>query len=254
MALEQLASLLSNIYPILYAIAIIIATWVFTRVVDAIAKRALSMLPQMVLTQVRKGLSVFIWFVGILIAIEQLGLRAEVLIAILVLVGVAIIIALRDVLSNIASKYFSDIYVPYKLGDRINIAGYSGTVIEINPIVTVILMDDGKIASIPNRLFTTEAMVNETSETWREIAIPVSVEKGLDIAEVEAEILRRVNKLRHRLDDRFPPRIFTRRVGGDTQLLIIVKIKDPMDRDAIYNEINRKVIEAIEELRSRARK
>jgi len=41
-----------------------------------------------------------------------------------VLVGVAVIIALRDILSNIASKYFSDTYVPYKLGHRINIAGY----------------------------------------------------------------------------------------------------------------------------------
>lgn len=253
MALE-VVSILSNIYPILYAIAIIIVTWVFTKVVDSIAKRALSMLPQMVLTQVRKGLSIFIWFIGILIAIEQLGLRAEVLIAIIVLVGIAVIIALRDILLNIASKYFSDIYVPYKLGDRINIAGYSGTVIEINPIVTVILTDDGKIVSIPNRLFTTEAMVNETSETWKEIVIPVSIEKSLDIAEVEAEILRRINKLRPRLDDRFPPRIFTRRAGEDTQLLIIVKIKDPMDRDAIFSEINRRVIEAIEELRSKVKK
>lgn len=253
MALE-VVSILSNIYPALYAIAIIIVTWVFTKVVDSIAKRALSMLPQMVLTQVRKGLSIFIWFIGILIAIEQLGLRAEVLIAIIVLVGIAVIIALRDILLNIASKYFSDIYVPYKLGDRINIAGYSGTVIEINPIVTVILTDDGKIVSIPNRLFTTEAMVNETSETWKEIVIPVSIEKSLDIAEVEAEILRRINKLRPRLDDRFPPRIFTRRAGEDTQLLIIVKIKDPMDRDAIFSEINRRVIEAIEELRSKVKK
>ena len=45
-------------------------------------------------------------FIGILIAIEQLCLRAEVLIAIIVLVGVAVIIALKDILSNIASKYF----------------------------------------------------------------------------------------------------------------------------------------------------
>lgn len=54
--------------------------------------------------------------------------------------------------------------------------------IEINPIDTVILTDDERIASIPNMLFIIQAMVNETAGIWKEIAIPVNVEKSLDIA------------------------------------------------------------------------
>jgi len=77
---------------------------------------------------------------------------------------------------------------------------------------------------------------------------PVSIEKSLDIAEVEAEILRRINRLRLRLDIRFPE--YSLEGREDKQLLIIVKIKDPMDRDAIFSEINRRIIEAIEELRN----
>jgi len=254
MALEEFISIFQTIYPLSYFIGIVLATWLAVKIVDSIAKRAFSIFPHLVLTRVRKGVSTFIWIVGILIAIEQLGLRAEILIAIIVLLGIAVIIALRDVLSNIASKYFSDIYVPYKVGDRISIAGYTGSVIEINPLVTVLLTDDGKTISIPNSFFTSNIVVNETREAWREILIPILVEKGLDIAEVEAEILKRVNKLRSRLDDRFPPTFVTRRSdGSNVEIVLVVRIKDPMDKDTIANEINRRVLEAIEHVRTRSR-
>jgi len=163
-------------------------------------------------------------------------------------------VAMRDILSNIASKYFSDIYVPYKVGDRISVAGYTGSVIEINPIVTVILTDDGKTVSIPNTFFTSSIVVNETREAWKEIAVPVLVDKGLDIAEVEAEILKRVNKLRPRLDDRFPPTLITRRSDeGGTELVLIARIKDPIDKDSVASEINRRILEAVEDVRRRSR-
>ncbi|MEM4969744.1 MAG: mechanosensitive ion channel [Sulfolobales archaeon] len=255
MVLEELIPILQTIYPLFYFIGIILATWLVVKILDSIVKRAFSILPHLVLTRIRKGISAFIWAVGILIAIEQLGLRAEILIAIIVLLGIAAIIALKDVLSNIASKYFSDIYVPYKVGDRISIAGYTGSVIEINPLVTVLLTDDGKTISIPNSFFVSNIVVNETREAWREIIIPILIEKGLDIAEVEAEILKRVNKLRSRLDDRFPPTIITRRADeNNVEIILVARIKDPMDKDAITNEINRRVLEAIEYMKSRGRK
>jgi small-conductance mechanosensitive channel len=56
--------------------------------------------------------------------------------------------------------------------------------IEISPLVTALLTDDEKTISIPNSFFTSNMVVNETREAWREILIPVLVEKGLDIAEV----------------------------------------------------------------------
>jgi small conductance mechanosensitive channel len=167
---------------------------------------------------------------------------------------VAVIIALRDILSNIASKYFSDIYVPYKVGDRISVAGYTGSVVEINPLVTVLLTDEGKTISVPNKFFISSIVINETREAWREIIIPILVEKSLDIAEVESEILKRVNKLRSRLDDRFPPTFITRRSSGDgVELTLVTRIKDPMDKDTIVNEINKRISEAIEDVRRRSK-
>jgi small-conductance mechanosensitive channel len=127
--------------------------------------------------------------------------------------------------------------------------------IEISPLVTALLTDDGKTISIPNSFFFTSNMVvNETREAWREILIQVLVEKGLDIAEVETEILKRVNKLRSRLDDRFLPTFIIRRSdGSDVEIMPVVRIKNPMDKDAVANEINRRVLETIEHVRTRSR-
>jgi small-conductance mechanosensitive channel len=251
---EEFVPFFQNLYPLFYFIAIVMVTWLVSRIVDSVVRRALSMLPHLILTRVRKGISVFIWIIGLLTAIEQLGLRAEILVAIMVLLGVAVIIALRDILSNIASKYFSDIYVPYKVGDRISVAGYTGSVVEINPLVTVLLTDEGKTISVPNKFFISNIVINETREAWREIIIPILVEKSLDIAEVESEILKRVNKLRSRLDDRFPPTFITRRSSGDgVELTLVTRIKDPMDKDTIVNEINKRISEAIEDVRRRSK-
>ncbi len=250
----SLTSMLQMLYPVFYAIAIIVLTWFTVKLVDTAIKRIFISLPHLILSRVRKGVSAVIWFVGVLLAVEQLGLRIEILLVLITLAGISLIIALRDVLSNIASKYFSDIYVPYKLGDRISVAGHTGSVIEINPLVTVILTDDGKVVSIPNSHFLTGIVVNETREAWREIAVPVLVDKDLDLAEVESEILKRVNKLRARLDERFPPTVMVKRSGEEgSELIVMVRIREPMDKEAIANEINKRVIETIESLKKRVK-
>lgn len=249
-----LSSIFQTLYPVFYVIAILLLTWIFVKVIDTIIRRVLISLPHLILMRVRKTASAVIWFVGVLLAIEQLGLRIEILLILITLAGISLVIALRDVLSNIAGRYFSDIYVPYKLGDRISVEGYTGSVIEINPLVTVILTDDGKIVSIPNSYFLTNIVINETREAWREIVVPVLIEKDLDLAEAESEILKRINKLKARLDERFPPTVMVKRSGDEgSELAVIVRIREPMDKEALTNEINKRIVEAIESLKKRSR-
>jgi hypothetical protein len=75
---EEFVPFFQNLYPLFYFIAIVMVTWLVSRIVDSVVRRALSMLPHLILTRVRKGISVFIWIIGLLTAIEQLGLRAEI--------------------------------------------------------------------------------------------------------------------------------------------------------------------------------
>ncbi len=252
--LQDIVNLLSMMTPVFYFLAIILATWIFLKVFLVIIKRALSFLPPLMLAHIEKALTILIWFIGLSIAIAQLGLRIELLLALLVLGGIAAIIAFRNVLTNIADKYFSDVYVPFKIGDKISINGYTGIVTEINPIVTVLMTEEGKIISIPNSHFVTNVLVNESEAAWSEIIIPIQIDKSLDVAEAEAEILKRVNKLRTKLDERFPPMIRTKKISGNvSELSLIVRIKNPLEKSIITNEVNKRVHEALEYLRSKTK-
>lgn len=255
--LEQISwqDILTFITPALYFVATIVATWVVSKIVNILIRRTLKFLPPLILAHAQKASSIIIWTVGILFAITRLGLSIEVVILLIALGGIALIIAMRDILANIASKYFSDFYVPYKLGDRISIAGYTGSVMEINPIVTVLLTDDNKLVSIPNSYFINNIAVNETREAWKEIIIPVHVDKELDISEVEAEILKRLIKLRSQLDERMPPVVNVKKLSSaGADLEVILKIKSPMQKSKIAEEANRRIMEALEEVKTKVKK
>lgn len=257
--LAQISEILGPILPALAqagrAAAILVATWLASKIVSAALSRILARLPPLVVVHSRRAASLVVWLVGVLVLVENLGLRAEILAVIAAVGGVGAVFAFRNVITNMADKYFSDVYVPFRVGDRVSVAGHSGVVVEINPVATILIADDGRLVSIPNSFFLTNIVINESKEAWSEIAVPVMVEKGLDVAEVEAEILKRISKLRPMLDERIPPTLVTKRIEkGQAELLLVARIKRPEDKEAVSSEINRRILEAIESVRRRRRR
>jgi len=252
MDFSYIIDLLMQLRPVVYFIITILITWIITRLVGSVIQRIMRYSPYLLAAHVRRLVIIMIWLFGVVVATEQLGLGIEILVSLVIIAGVGMIIALRDVLANIAAKYFSDIYVPFKRGDLLSVGGYKGTVIEVNPMVTVLLSNDGKLISIPNSILIREVVINETQEAWSEILIPILVDVNVDLAEFESELLKRINKLRPRLDERFPPIITTRRRdGGTVEILLTLRIKDPSVREEVVAEINRRVSEVMVHLKSR---
>jgi small conductance mechanosensitive channel len=162
------------------------------------------------------------------------------------------VIAAKDTLQNIASKYFSDIYVPYKVGDLIKVKNFSGRVIEINPISTILLTENEELISIPNALFLREIMVNISPHAWKEIMIPMVISKEVDPPEFESEVLESCNKLKMYFDERFLPIIaIKKRTGKSVELTLTLLVKEPSKKDAILSEINERVNEIIERMKKR---
>lgn len=228
----------------LSAVAILVATWLVGRFVSGGLARILKRGPPLVSVHIRRLTVAFIWLFGILLALEQIGLRIEILLVLVALVGVAFAIANRETLENVASKYFADFYVPFKVGDSITIRGYSGKVIEINPISTVLIAENENLISVPNSLFLREVVINSTPKAWREIAIPILIRNDIPLAGFESEILRSCNQLKHHLDERFPP-ILTVKNRGDksTELILTLMVKEPETKDTIVSVVNGKVSE-----------
>lgn len=130
------------LYQIVIFAAIIAVTAVIAKIVSLFIKGAFRTWAPVVRANVQKIVSALTWSIGLLIAVQQVGLRTDFLLLLIGLLGIVVVIAIRDTLENIGARYFSDVYVPFKVGDVIKVGNNSGKVIEINPITTVLLTDD----------------------------------------------------------------------------------------------------------------
>jgi len=237
------------LYHIVSFLSIILATWVVARVLSTLLGKLLKGVAPLVAVHAKRLIWIFIWLLGVLFALEQLGLRIDVLLLLIGLLGAALLIANREVLQNFASKYFSDVYIPFKVGDTIKVREYSGKVIEINPMSTILITDEEEVVSIPNSIFIRETVVNITPQVWKEVTIPILISGEIDLAEFESETLKSCNKLKLHLDERFPPILTVKnREAKSTELVLTLMIKEPNRKDAIISEINSKVAEIIERM------
>ena len=232
--------------PYIFAAIILGLTWLVATIVSfGIRGLMLQSAPQVAAGARRVG-SVVVWLVGILLAVQEVGVSVEILLVLLSLFAIAAIIALRIPLENFGAKYFSDVYSPFKVGDSIQVGHHTGKVIEINAMTTVLLSDDDRLVALPNSLLLKEVLVNASPQAWKELTIPISLPGSVDIAPVESEILRSLSKLRMRLDKRFPPVIATKaRTAQSTDLVLTVMIRRPEERDALLLEVNKRVHDAI---------
>jgi len=226
--------------------------FVFTLLITALLSRILSLLigdlfrewTPSLRTSLQRLASVAVWTVGLIFAIGLLGLKTDLLLLLVGLMGVAVILALREVLENVGAKYFSDLYVPFKVGDIIRVGGQSGKVIEINPVTTVLLTKEEHLISIPNSVFMREKVINLTPHVWKEILIPVTISSSLSLPEFESEVLKACGRFRRYLDERFPPLLTVKgREEKYVNLILTLMVRDPSKKEEIVRELNRKISE-----------
>src|SRR5579863_2610054 len=146
---------LGTIVAITAAVALL-ASW-------AIGRALIRSSPQVSTVARRVGVAV-VALAGAVLLVQQVGVSPDILLLLVGIFGAAALVASRVPLENIGGKYFADVYVPFKLGDRIEIAGQSGQVIEVNSMCVVLLTDDHRIASVPNSRVLRDVLVNTTPQ------------------------------------------------------------------------------------------
>jgi small-conductance mechanosensitive channel len=242
------------LYTPIYVAVILAVTWIAARLLRLAVGGVLRQSNPQVALGAQRLVGVLVWVVGATLALQELGLSVQILLLVVGLGGIAAILALREQLENAGAKYFSDVYSPFKVGDQIRLREHQGKVLEINAMTTVLLTPEDHLVSLPNSLFMREPVVNESPQAWRELTIPISVPGSVDLAEFESEVLKRLGKLRFRLDRRFPPVIATRaRSPQNADLAITVIMRRPEDREPLIAEINGRVAEALQQVRSGSR-
>jgi len=108
-------------------------------------------------------------------ALQQLGVPMTSVLAVLGAAGLAIGLALKDSLSNIASGVMLIVLRPFRAGDYVQAAGIEGTVEQIRVFQTRLRTVDNRVIVLPNSLITTAVIVNFTANPKRRIDLTVGV-------------------------------------------------------------------------------
>lgn len=135
---------LSLVVTTIYSTTLIVRQWIKTTCKT-------SNINQDTYNRIQKGAYYSIVALGIMIALQNLGVELTPVITLLGIVGVALGYALKDFISNIIAGILILTYQPFKLNDYIKIKDWQGKVIAINIRYTT-LEEDNMIIFIPNSI------------------------------------------------------------------------------------------------------
>jgi len=108
-------------------------------------------------------------------AIDALGVQSTSLIAIVGAAGLAIGLALQGSLSNFASGVLIVLFRPYKVGDWVEAAGISGSVLEVQILTTILKTGDNKQVIVPNSQIMGSIITNYSAHDTRRVDMVVGV-------------------------------------------------------------------------------
>ena len=91
-----------------------------------------------------------IYIIAILMILPEVGINIAPILASLGLVGLAVSMAARDIISDFISGIFILLENQYQIGDKVKISGIEGKVKEISLRRTIIIDENNVLHSIPN--------------------------------------------------------------------------------------------------------
>jgi small conductance mechanosensitive channel len=134
-----------------------------------------------------------VMFVGLLVALSQLGVQVGPVLAGLGIAGFIVGFALQDTLSNFAAGMMILIYRPFDVGDAVEAGGVMGKVKAMNLVSTTITTWDNQKLVVPNSKIWGDVIRNITAEPNRRVdmSFGISYSDNIDHAErILSDIVR----------------------------------------------------------------
>lgn len=129
----------------------------------------------------RKLVYVGLLVVVVLAVLQVFNVPVSSAFAVLGAAGLAIGLALKDSLSNVASGVGLVTLKPFRVGDMVTISGMTGKVEAVSIFQTVLRGADNQTITLPNSLITTAPIVNFTPGKMRRIELVIGIDYGDDI-------------------------------------------------------------------------
>ncbi|NLJ24952.1 MAG: mechanosensitive ion channel [Firmicutes bacterium] len=122
---------------------------------------------------------------------SMLGIEMASVIALLASAGLAVGLALQGSLANLAGGVLIMALRPFKVGDFIEAAGYSGTIEQIQIFHTYLRTPDNRRVIIPNAQLSNSSAINYSTNPTRRLSLTFTTSYSDDIGRVK-ELLTRI--------------------------------------------------------------
>lgn len=129
-------------------------------------------------------------FTAIMLIAGTLGVDTSSLLALLSVAGLAVSLALQNVLSNMASAVILLTTKPFQIGHFIEMGSVSGTVMKIGAICTDILTLNNQLVHVPNSEITGSTVTNYTASDKRRLEYKITASYDAPVEDVKAALLR----------------------------------------------------------------
>jgi small-conductance mechanosensitive channel len=247
---EQLYKL---VYEIFLFILIIIGTATSAKIASVLIDKTIKTYSPF-FVRIKQYVSILIWAVGIIIGIRQVGIPTDILMLFIALVGIGFIVSAKYFLQNFVSRSFLNLQMQYKVGDMISIKDFTGKVIEITDLNTVLIDKENKLITVPNAHFLNEIWIKHRSiSAGYEMTVPVVLSREFDTVNFEKELLLSIKGLENNFKKE--PSIVTSKTDEKTlELSLILNLKDAEKKSVISVEINEILKNLKAEFASRADK
>ncbi|WP_169569628.1 mechanosensitive ion channel family protein [Sneathiella limimaris] len=119
--------------------------------------------------------------ITLLLVLAQFGVQTASLIAVLGAAGLAIGLALQGTLSNVAGGVMLLLFRPFRVGDFVEVAGYSGTVKALNLFNTEMATPDNVQIILPNASVWGSAIKNFSFHSTRRVDLLMGIDYADDM-------------------------------------------------------------------------
>ncbi len=137
-----------------------------------------------------------------LTCLQVFGIDATSFAAVIAAAGFAIGLAFQNSLSNFSAGVMLLVFRPFKVGDVVNVSGYTGIIAEIELFTTRMDTFDNRRIIIPNSQVFASTIENVSFHSTRRVDVNVGTDYASDLDETCAVLERVANAAKHRLPDK----------------------------------------------------
>ncbi|MFG5201770.1 mechanosensitive ion channel domain-containing protein [Xylella fastidiosa subsp. multiplex] len=153
--------------------------------------------------------------------LQRLGVPATSLAAVVGATGLAVGLALKDSLSNIAAGVMLIVLGPVRSGDHVVIAGQEGIIDEIRIFQTRLRTFDQRIITLPNSTITTVPIINYSTLPTRRVEITVGVSYQNNLKQAQ-ELLVKIARENPKILDDPAPLVYVNNLGESSVDLLLL--------------------------------